>query len=223
MIRLAIFDWDDVFTIGSKEGYFACYYAALEALGIAMDEAEARKRILERWGSPHRVEFMSLLREHTDLVDAACLEYERQYQGSTFLSHLRTPGDLTPLLLRLHETRKLGIATGQNPTFLQERVFPMFKIPAVFDVIMTAYDVPSPAYHKPHPFMIERIMDETGIPAGETVMVGDARQDMEMAFNAGVRSVAVLTGHLTREAATKLGVDRIIESVMDIEGCIDGL
>lgn len=40
MIKLIIFDWDDVFTQGSIKGYYACYHAALEAVGVRLDGAE---------------------------------------------------------------------------------------------------------------------------------------------------------------------------------------
>ena len=55
-IKLLIFDWDDVFTLGSKEGYFACYHETLIGLGVNLNAKEERKRILKKWGQPHQEE-----------------------------------------------------------------------------------------------------------------------------------------------------------------------
>jgi phosphoglycolate phosphatase len=217
MTRLIIFDWDDVLTLGSKEGYFACYFEALKAVGVRMDEREARRRILAKWGSPHRIEIESLLREQPQLVDAACEAYRRHFARGTFLSQLRLPGDIPGLLERLRKSHTLAVATGQHPEFLKHTVIPTFNIPDVFSVIITAYDVPDRSFSKPHPWMIERILEITGIPRDEALMVGDARQDMEMARNAGVRAAAVLTGHLSRKEALEMGVDGILDTVLDLE------
>lgn len=63
-IKLIIFDWDDVFTTGSKQGYFACYHETLAELGITLHPDEEKKRILAKWGQPHREELKALLIEH---------------------------------------------------------------------------------------------------------------------------------------------------------------
>ena len=35
MVRLIIFDWDDVFTLGSRDGYYACYKEVVDSVGGA--------------------------------------------------------------------------------------------------------------------------------------------------------------------------------------------
>ena len=51
MIKLIIFDWDDVLTIGSKEGYFACYHKAINSVGIYLSPEEEYRRIVLKWES----------------------------------------------------------------------------------------------------------------------------------------------------------------------------
>ena len=46
MLKVIIFDWDDVFTIGSKDGYFACYHETLVDLGVSMSPKEEKKEFL---------------------------------------------------------------------------------------------------------------------------------------------------------------------------------
>ncbi len=94
---------------------------------------------------------------------------------------------------------------------------PKFNIPDVFAHIISVYDLDDPTHGKPHPFMPNKIMRAEGITPAETVLVGDATGDMQMAWNAGIEPVAVLTGHLNREQAEKLGVRHIIENVTLLE------
>ncbi len=40
MKKLIIFDWDDVFTLGSIKGYYASYHAALDAVDVHLTPDE---------------------------------------------------------------------------------------------------------------------------------------------------------------------------------------
>jgi len=63
MIKLVIFDWDDVFTFGSTNGYIACYHQALLEVGVELSPEEELKRIKAKWGSTARSEISELLKE----------------------------------------------------------------------------------------------------------------------------------------------------------------
>jgi len=47
---------------------------------------------------------------------------------------------------------------------------------------------------KPHPQMLLELMDELGVRAAETLMVGDTEYDMQMALNAGAGALGVCHG-----------------------------
>ena len=64
----------------------------------------------------------------------------------------------------------------------------------MFDTIQTADDGPG----KPHPYMLEQAMAETGASANDTVMIGDTTFDMEMARSAGVSRNRSVVGGITR-------------------------
>jgi phosphoglycolate phosphatase len=49
-------------------------------------------------------------------------------------------------------------------------------------------------FSKPHPQMLDALMDELVVMPERTLMVGDTHYDMQMAKNAGVHSVAVTYG-----------------------------
>ena len=218
MIESIIFDWDDVFTKGSTEGYFRCYHQALEKVGVSMNPDEEKKRILRNWGAPVEVELGGLLAEHPQLLNNAVEEYESILLGDTFIDCLTLVEGSPQLIDRLRGHYKLSIATGVNPRLLREVIMPKFGFtPNAFSPIISVYDVDDPSLGKPHPFMIERILGEQRISPDRTVMVGDAKGDVTMAKAAGVTPIVVLTGHLTKEQALDLNVEHIIPDVTHLE------
>lgn len=216
-IRLIIFDWDDVFTLGSTAGYLRCYHRALEELGVRLDPAEEKKRIFAKWGQSHREELRELLKERPHLLDEACRLYEAHLFGTTFVDALTIVPGAKEILLKLHDHYLLAIATGINPVILRERVIPTFGIPDVFLQILSAYDLPDPAKAKPDPYMVESILKTQNVAPGEAIMVGDATNDVLMAQAACVTPVVVLSGHLNKNQAESLGVKHIIPDVTHIE------
>lgn len=169
------------------------------------------------WGAGHRAQLAELLKETPELVDRAVEAYEQHLFGSIFVDSLTILPGAQEFLTDLAKRYKLAVATGAHPAVLRERLFPKFATPEVFTEVITIYDLDDPAHAKPHPFMPNKIMETAGVSKEETVLVGDAASDMQMAWNAGIEPVAVLTGHLTREQAKKIGVKHIIEDVTKLE------
>lgn len=217
MIKSIIFDWDDVITLGSKEGYFACYHAALIGVGVELSPAEEEKRILAKWGKSHREELKELLKENLHLLDKACDIYEGELLGDTFVNCLSIVEGVSELLSRISRKYMLSVATGMNPEILKEKIMPRFNIPQVFTHIISAYDIKDSDLQKPHPHSINYILEKQGIRPENAIMVGDARGDVLMARAAGVTPVVVLTGHLSRGEAEDLGVRYIISDITKIE------
>lgn len=209
MIKLIVFDWDDVVTLGSKEGYYACYRETLKALGIIFPEDELHRRIQRRWGQPFREELKELLLEKPELLDHAGELFERKFWGDVFVRELREVSGANELLTYLHSKYILAVATGNHPDMLKKKIFPRFNIPNVFSQIITSFDV-SPEKTKPNPFMLEQIMNTQKFTPDETVYIGDAENDARMAQSANVEPIIVLTGHLNKQQAESLGVKRIL-------------
>ncbi len=220
MIKLIIFDWDDVFTLGSTKGYYACYHETLVQLGVTLSSQEEQKRIKAKWGKTAREEVAELLQEKPDLVDKAVDIYEKILLGNTFVDCLTIVEGSQKLIKDLSQKYRLAIASGVNPRLLKEKIFKKFSVPNVFSEIITVYDLDDPTKAKPHPYIVQEIMRKQNILPEETVMVGDARGDVLMAQAAGIEPVVVLTGHLTREEAEKLGVKYIIDDVTKLESVL---
>jgi phosphoglycolate phosphatase len=223
MIKLIIFDWDDVFTLGAKEGYYACYRKAINSVGVFLSPEEESKRILAKWGKSFREEIKELLKENLEFVNEACEIFEKEYWGNTFVDALTVIDGTNEMLLRLKEKYVLAVATGNHHKMLKERIIPHFYIPDVFAQIISSHEIDDQEKTKPHPYMLETIMKQQNISAEETAYVGDAKTDVQMAFSARVTPIVVLSGHLNRAEAEKLGATHIIDNVTLIEKTLSQL
>jgi len=223
MKKLIIFDWDDVFTVGSTGGYFKCYHEALKGVGVTLEADEEDRRIRSKWGSGHAAQLKDLLIEKPELLPRAIELYEELFFGDTFVDCLSIVPGSQKLIIDLAKEYRLAIATGGHPKILIDRIIPKFKVPDVFAQILTIYDIDDIAHAKPHPFMLEKIMEAQDVLPSETVMVGDAENDVLMARSAGVEPVVVLTGHLNRSQAEELGVKYIIDNVSLLQSVLEQL
>jgi phosphoglycolate phosphatase-like HAD superfamily hydrolase len=223
MIKLIALDWDDVVTRGAKDGYFQCYHEAVIGVEVHLDPAEEHKRILAKWSKPHREELGELLKEHPELVERAAEIYEQHLFGDTYVNALIEIPGINKTLLRLKEKYILTVATGCHPKILKEKVIPKFNIPDVFTEIISSYDIQDEAKRKPHPYMIEKMMQDQDVKPEETIFVGDAKSDVEMARAAGVIPVVVLTGHLSALEAQELDVEHIISDFTQLESVLEKL
>jgi len=218
MIELIIFDWDDVFTLGSTDGYKKCYHQAVIGVGLDLSPEEEEKRIRAKWGGSHIEELAELVKDKPELLDKAVQIYEEHLFGNTFVDCLNIVPGSADLLARLSAKRKLALATGVHPKLLRERVMPKFGInPSWFSQIITAYDLEDPSHAKPHAYSGLKIMETQGVAPKHSVMVGDAHNDVLMARGAGIDMIVVLTGHLNRKQAEDLGVKHIIDDVTQLE------
>jgi len=223
-IKWIIFDWDDVFTLWSKDGYYKCYLETLEELWVELPFEEADKRIRAKWGQSHREELKELLKEHPELLDQACEIYEAKLFGWTFTSCLSlVEGSIDAIRHLSEKWYNLSIATWLHSKLFREQIVPSFKIPDIFSQVVSAYDIPDPTQAKPHPYMAQQILKTQGLQAHKTILVWDAENDMKMAQAVWSLPVAVLTGHLDRDTAIKLWVQHILNDISELPEFLESM
>lgn len=83
----------------------------------------------------------------------------------------------------------LGVATGKSRLGL-ERALRHSRLGDCFHATRCADE----CHSKPHPQMLEELMDEFAVAPAQTLMIGDTTHDLRMAGNAGVDAVAVAYG-----------------------------
>lgn len=99
------------------------------------------------------------------------------------------PGVTSMMASLAAKGRLLAVATGKSRVGLN-RALAQSGLGAFFHATRCADET----FSKPHPAMLEQLLDELGVSPEQAVMVGDTTHDLQMAKNAGVASLAVSFG-----------------------------
>jgi phosphoglycolate phosphatase len=105
----------------------------------------------------------------------------------------------------------LGVATGKSRRGLDEALAAS-GMQGLFDATRTADETES----KPHPRMLLELMDELGVAADKTVMVGDTTHDLQLAANAGTAAVGVGYGAQAHESFEGFATRHVAHSLADL-------
>ena len=111
----------------------------------------------------------------------------------------------------------LAIATNRS-LWSTRIILEHLEIIEDFDSVLTKDDVER---SKPHADILNKILEEFTLKSHEALYVGDMTIDVETGKNAGVKTVAVLTGSSTREEVEKLKPFKVIENVWDVTGIVE--
>ena len=183
---IVIFDWDGTLC-DSLDQIVAAMQAAASELNESVP-APAQVRDIVGLGLPEAVSrlFPGVAAARRDELRAS---YSRH-----FLEGDQGPPRLYPGALKVLETLRsrgleLAVATGKSRRGLN-RVLGNLDMADYFETSRCADETRS----KPHPLMVEEILDERGKRPEQAVVVGDTEYDLEMAARAGVASIGVSFG-----------------------------
>jgi len=179
--QLLIFDWDG--TLMDSAGVIAsCIQAASRDMGLPMPSHEEASHIIglglrqaletlfpELPGAQHP-ELASHYRRHFLARDADIPLFEGARE---LVTALREDGYL------------LAVATGKARMGLQ-RALGHTGLDGFFHATRTADET----FSKPHPAMIEELLEELMVEKSRALMIGDTTHDLEMARNAGIDALA---------------------------------
>ena len=182
---LAIFDWDGTI-MDSTHTIVAAIQAACRdmalpvptvaqaswVIGLSLDEA--LHRAVPDLTASQLPRFLERYRIHYLLRDPDL----RTFDGIlAMLDQLKSQGVL------------MAVATGKSRVGL-DRVLNGMNMGHYFDASRTA----DQTFSKPHPKMLEELLDELAVPAAQAIMIGDTSHDIQMAQAAGMDSIAVTYG-----------------------------
>ena len=105
----------------------------------------------------------------------------------------------------------LAVATGKSRVGL-DRVLEATQLKQYFDATRCADETHS----KPHPAMLQELMQELLTEAEATLMIGDTAHDLQMAINAGVPALAVSYGAHPRDSLTALNPLACIDAPQEL-------
>ena len=184
--ELIIFDWDGTL-MDSIAKIVRCFTAAVEDVGVPPPGEDATRHVI---GLGLAEAVATLLPQVESEARAQVVERYRQH----FLHLDQTdmplfPGVREGLESLVAQGSLLAVATGKARRGL-DRVLKDTGMAQLFHATRCADE----AFSKPHPRMLEDILEQTGCRAEQALMVGDTTYDMQMARHAGMDSLAVTYG-----------------------------
>ncbi|WP_256890774.1 HAD hydrolase-like protein [Corynebacterium amycolatum] len=115
------------------------------------------------------------------------------------------------MLKALHDKGiKIGLTTGFAREIVDIIVSSMGWDNGIIDTVVAGDEV---EHGRPEPDQILAVMEKLGVNDKSAVISsGDTEADVRSAQAAGVTSVGVLTGHLTRKQFESLGANHVLDS-----------
>lgn len=212
-MKLALFDCDG--TLVDSAGLIHEVMArTFEDFGLERISLDATKSII---GLTLDIAIARLMQQpHVDdRALAMTAHYKKIYGGVRTEMNFREPlfDGIAPLLATLmaKDELLLGAVTGKSRRGL-DQICASHGYEKTFFVSRTADDCPS----KPHPAMVTECCSEAGIDAKDTVVIGDAIYDMQMAKSAGASAIGVAWGYASVPELIEAGADFIARTPHDI-------
>lgn len=183
--ELIVLDWDGT-VMDSLGVIVACSQEGARDLGLPVpDDTQIRDLV----GLKLDIMAARLFSEHAE-AQAPWIERYSYHWIHTFHDRLRLLPQARESIERLAEDGyMLAVATGKSRRGLR-RDFESTGLGRIFLASRTVNEAPS----KPSPAMLLDIIDELGVRKERTLMVGDTTHDLQMAANARVDAVGVLSG-----------------------------
>lgn len=184
--RLLVFDWDGTL-MDSQARIVACIQAAARDAGAAVPSPDAAREII---GLGLREAMDRLFPDIGEpVLGDIVARYRHHFLGADPTPSVLFPGVVETLEGLSEAGYLLGVATGKSRRGL-DLVLEETGLRRLFAATRCADETLS----KPHPQMLEEVMEVLGAEPAETLMIGDTEFDMQMARNARVPAVAVAYG-----------------------------
>lgn len=212
--RLVAFDWDGTL-MDSTARISQCLVTAAAEVDLPPLELERACSIIGL-GLPQAIRALYPgIAE--DQLQAMRARYAHHYIAAEEQPSPLFPGVLTVLEQLKEAGVLLAVATGKNRPGL-ERVLSSSGLRPWFDASRTADETES----KPHPAMLQELMQQFDVSPQQALMVGDTSFDLEMAQRAGVHSVGVSYGAHDVPTLRRYQPLRIIDRLQDLLPLVSG-
>jgi HAD superfamily hydrolase (TIGR01549 family) len=197
--RVVLLDWDGTL-LNSFEADSAAYLAMFRALSVAWDVRDFERHYSPNWLRVYRA--ARLPRAKWELADKLWKRAYRQ-QNPKLLPGARS------VLRELQRKFVIGIVSSGSGWRVRKQIR-KFHLNQYVSVCVCSEDAPR---RKPDPAPLKVALRRLGMTASETVYVGDAPEDIEMAKRAGVIPIGVLGPFPTEKRLRAAKPDLILESV----------
>ena len=151
-------------------------------------------------------------------LEALVARYRSIYTSSVVPATLLFPRAWSLLRACRAAGLELAVVTGKT-TEVAEAVLRRCRIRGLFRSVVGNERASRP---KPHPDLMHVALAELGVPASETLLVGDGAHDVEMGRGAGVRTCGVAWGVHEVELLLAAGADHVVHSMAELRELILG-
>ena len=189
-VRLIVFDWDGTL-MDSETQIVHALQASIQDMALEARSIDECRNIIGL-GLQEAIDTL-YPGQSEDFTHRFVERYREHWFSGTQHSDL-FPGSRETLTLLKDAGFVLGVATGKGRTGL-DRVLADTGLENVFAITRCSDETRS----KPHPQMLQEILQETGVEAQHALMVGDTEYDLQMANEAGIGPIAVNYGVHTPE------------------------
>jgi phosphoglycolate phosphatase len=213
--NLLVFDWDGTL-MDSEASIVACMQAAINDLGSEPRSADSIRNII---GLGLREAIDTLYPGTDDSFLQAMVERYRYHflGGGSDMAEL-FPGAAETVRELSEAGYLLAVATGKGRAGL-DMVLEKTGLGQYFHATRCADE----AFSKPHPQMLEEVMELLGAEPGDTLMIGDTEYDMQMANNAGTHALAVSYGVHDKERLMQHAPLDCLDAIEELSGWLSSL
>ncbi|MGI6557556.1 MAG: HAD family hydrolase [Limnochordia bacterium] len=206
-VSLLVFDLDGTL-IDSYEPLVDSFIYVFQTLGAAVPPRDEIKGFI---GYPLQEILAAYL--PTEQVPEAVKLFRGRYGQVVLRDTKLLPGARSALEFLAGRT-SLAVATNKA-TETARALLASLGVEDFFTAVVGTSCVPRP---KPHPDMVHHLLDLTGCPGEEALLIGDSIIDVHFARESGVDLLCVLTGSSSREQLAAAGASDIIPDVGSLPG-----
>ncbi len=204
---LIVWDWDG--TLADSTGMIArALVNAAEQVGLPKLELQTARNII---GLGLRESIYTLF---GDIPNELAQALTKQYSANYYASEQEIPlfeGAQELLMTLSRRGHKQAVATGKGRRGI-DLALSRSNVAKHFHATMTVDE----CFSKPHPQMLDELMDLLVATPERTLMIGDSTYDLQMANNAGVQSLAVTFGAHSSEKLLKYNPTGIFNTFSDL-------
>lgn len=209
MYKLAIFDFDGTL-VDSTPGI-------VDVMRVVIDEYKFEDTMLGTWRNlvgvplPKQMEIILPGHEpdfHLEVAD----RYRAIYDGMA----IEICPPFPHLMAMLDELRSKGVIVtiaSSKRSHLVKVVLDHHDISHHFKMVVGAQDVSN---HKPHPESVHYLLQQLAVEPEHAVVIGDSTYDLDMARNAGVDAIGVLSGIHDHETLSKSEPRHIVNGLEEV-------
>jgi pyrophosphatase PpaX len=202
-----LFDLDGTL-IDSVDLIIDSYHHTFRRHGLAMT---SREELIEGIGTPLVAVFGRMTEKRSE-IDAWIATY-REFNLAHHDTRIRAFPGVVDMVRQIHGSgRTLGVVTSKNNAGAR-RGLRLIGLEEMMSVVVGADDV---TRHKPDPEPVQRALASLGVPAERAVFIGDSHHDIASGKAAGVQTIAVSWGPISRERLALAEPDYLCGNVEEV-------